>query len=73
MQPLGGVSGGIKSGVFDDSSLNAEATAKIMYNKITKPRRDQNADDAHVKNFGANTFMRDTSELNNCIKKASKM
>jgi hypothetical protein len=57
--------------VFDDSSFSTKATAKILYNEMTKPRRDQNADDAHVKKFGANTFIRDTSELTDCIEKAS--
>jgi hypothetical protein len=53
VQSLGGVSGCVKWGVFDDSSLNAEATAKNMCNDMTKPRPDHSADDAHVKNFGA--------------------
>jgi hypothetical protein len=65
------VPGGVNSGVFDDSSFSTKATAKILYNEMTKPRRDQNADDAHVKKFGANTFIRDTSELTDCIEKAS--
>ncbi|KAH9871193.1 hypothetical protein J1614_006769 [Plenodomus biglobosus] len=56
-----------------DGSLDIEKTAKKTYDEYSKPVPGGNPANAFPRNFGANTFMKETVEWNDCIKKASKM
>lgn len=71
---MGKTSGLREWAVFDNNGdLDIEATARGAYDEMTTVRPGQRPERAKVQNFGANTFMRDTVEWNDCIKKTSKM
>ncbi|KAF2819904.1 hypothetical protein CC86DRAFT_471573 [Ophiobolus disseminans] len=74
LKSLGKVKRGQTYGVFtSDGSLDIKATALSTYNAYTSVQPGQDPNSATVKNFGANTIMKDTGEWNDAIKKSSQV